>query len=125
MVAPVVTTAIGAGLIGVAANFKGIQGHRNNPMYQGEMESREGIGVKRSRWSPEATANRGRTKDVEGGVAYALITCRFEPDRIVDRRGEGILSTANRHYRRNHEDAIKDTADASNWRRPRSSDRPE
>ena len=91
-----------------------------HPKHQGEKESREGSGVKRSRGSPTATAKRGNTKDVGGGVAYAVITRRSEPDQIIDRRGEGTSGTANRRDRRNHEDASNDTASAPASRRTRS-----
>ena len=67
------------------------------------------IYLKRSNWSPVATAKRGHTKD----VARAPVTRRSEPGRIVDRRGEDTSGTANRRDRRNHEDAINDAVDVS------------
>ena len=77
----------------------GIQGHRDNSKHRREKDSRDGSGVKRSRWSPAATDKLGSAKD----VAHALVMRRSAPDRIVDRRGKDTSGTANRRNRRNHE----------------------
>ena len=53
-------------------------------------------------------------------MAHALVTRRFESDRIVDRRGDDTSGTANRQDRRNHEDTMNDAVDAPASRRPRS-----
>lgn len=110
-VATVATAAIGAGLIDVTAALwesKAIA----TPQAPGRKEVK---GRERRKAFLLEFCGHGYARPYQGcgrQRGYALITRRSQPNRIVDRPGELTFYMANLRDRRNHEDAVNDTADA-------------